>query len=233
MFNIIYQLFISAKEGHFASFLVTWQHNLCAQRRKKELKRGINDQCQTRLICLVSFLLDRLQIWGKSSCRFEDRRRARDSRSAEILNCSSVAMLAALATVSAWVSTQVSHHTTSKRLLPPVYSLEKMATTTPAAWRRLRPRMRWRRRNRPAWPVVGAHSCVASRRRRLSGVYVSAAAAREGDEMGRADGTLGLKWFRSTEPRQLRGSKSEPNRVVFVGWFGEPTGRQWPRTNQS
>ena len=166
MFNIIYQLFISAKEGHFASFLVTWQHNLCAQRRKKELKRGINDQCQTRLICLVYFLLDRLQIWGKSSCRFEDRRRARDSPSAEILNCSSVAMLAALATVSAWVSTQVSH---------PGIFLPTAGTEPPATGSGLPDRLdrlpvktgqtqiwiqnpqlyRFRTSNRPVWPVTG------------------------------------------------------------------------------
>jgi hypothetical protein len=45
--------------------------------------------------------------------------RARDSRSAEILNCSSAAMLAALATACAWASTLASHRTTPDRRLPP------------------------------------------------------------------------------------------------------------------
>ena len=68
---------------------------------------------------------------GNSSCRFEDRRRARDSRSAEILNCSSAAMLAALATACTWVSTPASHRTTPERLLRPVDTLGQMADDDP------------------------------------------------------------------------------------------------------
>jgi hypothetical protein len=60
--------------------------------------------------------------------RWQTGEGAKHSRSAEILNCSSAAMLAALATACAWASTPASQRTTTpERRLPPAGTLARSA----------------------------------------------------------------------------------------------------------